>query len=93
MQFTSVETAILVVNGFAFLTYMTDKLLAKLGWRRVPESFLIMLGVLFGAAGSYLSMLLFRHKTRKPKFSVLIPVLLVLQLGVCVWQQIFFTNL
>ena len=93
MYFTLIEIAILAMNGFAFLTYMIDKILAKCGWRRIPESLLIMLGVLFGATGGYLSMLLFRHKTRKPKFSVLMPILVVLQWGVCIWQQIFFPSL
>ena len=85
--------AILAVNVFAFLTYMTDKILAKLGCRRITESFLILLGVFFGATGAYLAMILFRHKTSKLKFSLLMPILMALQWGLCIWKQIFFTSL
>ena len=93
MQLTFIEIAILVVNTVAFLAYMVDKILAKLGWRRIPESFLILLGVCFGATGAYFSMLLFRHKTKKLKFSLTMPILMALQWGLCIWQQIFFSSL
>jgi uncharacterized membrane protein YsdA (DUF1294 family) len=93
MHLTLTEIAILAVNGFAFLTYMVDKILAKSGMRRIPESFLILLGVCFGATGAYLSMLLFRHKTKKLKFSLTMPILMALQWGLCIWQQIFFSSL
>jgi len=49
--------------------------------QRVPESTLLTLSVLGGSLGMLLSMKLFRHKTKKPKFYIGVPMILVLQLA------------
>lgn len=46
---------------------------------RVPEAVLVTFGALGGALLMYLTMQLIRHKTRKPKFSVGFPIMIVLQ--------------
>ena len=48
---------------------------------RVPESALLILSVLGGSLAMLLTMLLIRHKTKKPKFMVGIPVILILQIA------------
>ena len=48
---------------------------------RVPESALLILSVLGGSLAMLLTMLMIRHKTKKPKFMVGIPVILVLQVA------------
>jgi len=53
--------------------------------RRVPEKTLITWALLFGAAGVYLAMLIFSHKTKKPKFSVLAPAALAVQAALAGW--------
>ena len=55
-----------------------EKKAEKDKWR-VPESTLIMLAVLGGSAGALAGMLVFRHKTKKAKFMIGIPVILLLQ--------------
>ena len=52
----------------ALLLYGFDKSAARRGARRVPESRLLLLGLLGGAAGALAGMLLFRHKTRRAGF-------------------------
>lgn len=43
------------------------------------------IAALGGSVGSLLGMYTFRHKTRHPKFTVGIPVVLALQIGLLVW--------
>ena len=56
-----------------------DKLAAKKkGQRRIPENTLLYLGFMGGAAAMFLTMLLIRHKTRKKKFMIGLPVFIAL---------------
>ena len=54
------------------LAYGWDKLRAKRGARRVPERTLHTLGLLGGFAGAWIGMRLFRHKTQKPAFAIVL---------------------
>lgn len=56
-----------------------DKRLAVKKKIRISEKFLFLCAFLLGSLGIYLSMILFRHKTKKYKFSRGIPILLLLQ--------------
>ena len=81
----SVYSAVLLylelVNAAAFVLFGVDKLRAKRGRWRIPEAVLILSGVLGGCVGALGGMLLFRHKIRKKKFTVGIPVILVMQIA------------
>lgn len=77
-----------VVSLLALLLFGWDKLMAKLGRRRIPESTLWAAALLGGGVGAFLGMRLFRHKTRKGFFPIGLPILAVLQLGLLVWAAI-----
>lgn len=69
------------LNILAFISCFWDKFQARRhGWR-IPERTLLSLSGLGGAAGMFLGMQLFRHKTRHKKFTVLVPLFLLLQLA------------
>ena len=68
-----------VVNVTAFLMYGIDKWNAKHGLRRIPEKILLGIAVTGGSIGAYVGMQLFRHKIRKPKFYIGVPVILAVQ--------------
>jgi uncharacterized membrane protein YsdA (DUF1294 family) len=51
-----------------FLIYGYDKLRARRGGRRVPESALLALSLIGGALGGWAGMLIWRHKTRHTIF-------------------------
>ena len=78
-----------VMSLLAFCLFGADKLRAKAGARRIPEAALLGAAFFGGGLGALLGMRLFRHKTRKPPFPVLVPLFLLLQaaLAVLVWAR------
>ena len=71
---------LLIINAAAFLLMLADKRKARQNSRRIPEATLMAVGALGGSLGAILGMQIFRHKTRKIKFFLGLPVLLVIQL-------------
>ena len=70
-----------------------DKRLAKIeGARRVPEITLIALSAFGGSVAMLFTMLLINHKTRKPKFMIGIPIIIVLQFAMIWWSVHFITT-
>lgn len=57
--------ALLVWNIFIFVLYRIDKYKAKRGYWRIPEKFLLLVALIFGGFGAWLSGIVFHHKTRK----------------------------
>lgn len=70
-----------VLNFFAFFMYGIDKHKAKRGSRRISESALTTAAI-FGAIGALLGMLFFRHKTKKPRFYIGIPVIIIIEAAI-----------
>lgn len=68
-----------IVNVIAFFITCFDKSAAKKGAWRVPERTLLLIAASGGSAAMFLAMRLIRHKTRKPKFMLLLPLLCLLQ--------------
>lgn len=73
------------VNIVAFIMYGIDKEKARRGAWRIPESTLIGVAFLGGSFGAWAGMRYFHHKTRKKKFFVGIPLILVLEYGLAAW--------
>lgn len=70
----------LSVSIIGLILTVYDKIAAKIAPRhRVQEKVLMTFGVLGGALVMYTVMQLIRHKTRKRKFAVGFPVIIVLQ--------------
>lgn len=66
-----------VINFITWVVYGLDKGRARAGKWRIPEKTLLLLALAGGSAGALTGMLLFRHKTRKAKFFVGVPVMFV----------------
>ena len=73
---------LLIINAAAFMIMCLDKRRAKRREWRIPEATLLGAAFLGGSLGSLLGMLIFRHKTRKPKFYITVPLLLAVHLYV-----------
>ncbi len=71
---------LLLINATSVLTMMIDKKKARLRKRRTSEGTLFLLALFGGSLGIYAGMMIFRHKTTKKKFTVLIPLIFILQL-------------
>lgn len=67
-------------NIITFFLYGLDKLKGMKRTWRVKESTLLLSAFLFGAAGSISGSLIFRHKTKKLKFKILLPLALIINI-------------
>ncbi len=75
-----ISAYLLLINILTFIVYAADKNKAKKNKRRISEYTLITLAVIGGSIGAALGMKIFHHKTKKPKFYVGVPVILILQI-------------
>ena len=69
-----IVNSIVIWNLIVFLIYGMDKHYAKKKSQRISEKVLLIVAFLFGALGACAGMLLFRHKTKKLKFIILMPL-------------------
>lgn len=72
------------VNLLALVLAASDKQRARCGYRRIPEKTLLFIAAGGGAALMLCAMHLFHHKTRKPKFFIGVPCLMLLHIGLLV---------
>lgn len=77
-------TYLTIINAVGFAFMLVDKRRARQKRWRIPESTLMGIAAIGGSVGSLLGMYLFRHKTKHPKFTVGIPVILLLQIAAAV---------
>ena len=70
---------LLIINAAGLLLMLADKFRAQTKRRRIPEATLMVVALLGGSIGSLAGMYLFRHKTKKPKFYIGIPLILAVQ--------------
>lgn len=73
--------ALLIISALSVIVTVCDKLCAGKRSRRIPEQTLFLLAVLGGAATMYLTMLLFRHKTKHKRFMLGLPLIILLHLA------------
>ena len=70
-----------MVNLLALAMFGLDKHRARVRRERIPEAALLALAIVGGSIGALAGMYLFHHKTRKRRFSVGVPVILVMQIA------------
>lgn len=83
---------LLLASVLTFVIYAGDKMAARKSWRRVPESTLLVLGLVGGWPGAVLSQQLFRHKTQKQPFKTYFFITALLNIGVMVALYWFYPN-
>ena len=75
-----VASYLFVMNGVGLVTMGIDKYRAiKKGWR-ISERTLLLIAFMGGGLGSFLGMILFSHKTKHPKFFILLPLSAILSI-------------
>lgn len=80
-----VITYLVAINVIGFLAMLIDKQKAKRGSWRIPEKTLFILTALGGGIGTITGMYLFRHKTKKLKFVVGFPVILLVEVAAVIF--------
>ena len=75
---------LILINIIALLAMYIDKRKAKKGKRRIPEKTLFILVGLGGGIGGILAMYLFRHKTKKTRFVIGFPAILIFEVLVVI---------
>ena len=70
---------LLIINAVGFLLMLTDKQKARKNLWRIPESTLFTAAILGGSLGCLIGMYTVRHKTRHLKFTLGMPLILLLQ--------------
>ena len=72
---------LLLMNAVALILCAVDKQRARQRRFRVPEGTLMLCAALGGSAGLLLGIFLLRHKTLHKKFTLGVPLILLLQLA------------
>ena len=81
---------LLIINLLSFLSMGIDKWKAKRGAWIIPEQTLISLVLLGGGIGGIIGMYLFKHKTKKPRFYIGFPVILILEIIISIYIMVKF---
>ena len=76
---------LVAINIIGFLAMFIDKQKAKRGSWRIPEKTLFFLTFLGGGVGTIAGMYLFRHKTKKMRFTVGFPVILITEIALVIY--------
>lgn len=74
-----------VINVVTFIVFVCDKRKAIKGKYRIRESVLFLLAFIGGALGGLLAMIIARHKIRKKKFTIGLPLILIVHLAAIVY--------
>ena len=79
---------LLVINLIAFFAMGIDKWKAKREAWRIPEQTLLSLVLLGGGIGGIAGMYVFRHKTKKPRFFIGFPLILITEIVLVIYLLI-----
>lgn len=76
---------LVIINVIGFLLMFIDKKKAEHGAWRIPEKTLFLATLLGGGIGTISGMYIFRHKTKKLKFTIGLPVILILEVVLIIY--------
>ena len=81
---------VLIINIIGFLVMGLDKFKAKKGYWRTPEKTIFVITLLGGGIGTVTGMYLFRHKTKKMKFTIGLPTILISEIVLIIYFVFFY---
>ena len=79
---------IIIINIIGFFAMGIDKWKAKNNVWRIPENTLFGITALGGGIGTIIGMYTFRHKTKKLKFTIGLPAILILEILLIIYEFI-----
>ena len=80
---------LIIINLIGFYMMWSDKRRAKWGKWRIPEQTLFIVTALGGGIGTIAGMYTFHHKTKKLKFTIGLPTILILEIILVVYLKFF----
>lgn len=80
---------LLIINLIGFYMMWSDKRKAKKGEWRIPEQSLFIVTALGGGIGTIAGMYIFRHKTKKLKFTIGLPTIVILEIILVIYLKFF----
>lgn len=81
---------LVTVNLVGFAIMGVDKYKAKKGYWRTPEKTIFIITLLMGGIGTILGMNVFRHKTKKMKFTIGLPTILISEIFIIIYLLFFY---
>ena len=81
---------LIIINAAGFIQAAADKLKAKKVKRRISEKALFLTAGFGGAVGMYISMQIFRHKTKHKRFMIGIPLIIAAHIIIIVVLYKYF---
>lgn len=81
MKIGYVEIYLISINLITFIVFGMDKSAAVKKRSRIRVSTLLTLSFVGGSLGGLIAMYLFRHKTKKLQFTLLLPLMLILHIA------------
>ena len=79
----------IIINIIGFLAMYIDKQKARKGKWRIPEKTLFIITALGGGIGTIAGMYTFHHKTKKLKFTIGLPTILILEIILVIYLKFF----
>ena len=76
---------LLIINIIGFFAMGIDKFKAKRKYWRIPEGTLMTICLLGGGFGTIAGMYIFRHKTKKMKFTIGMPTILISEIALVIY--------
>lgn len=77
LNMSTIFLVLFFANIATFGLFAWDKHLAVYDMRRIPEWLLLFCSAVGGAFGAFCAMLMFRHKTKRAKFYIWVPMFLI----------------
>lgn len=78
------------INIIGFFIMGIDKYKAKKGMWRIPENTLFLFAFIGGGIGTIAGMYTFRHKTKKLRFIIGMPAIVILEILFFIYMKFFF---
>ena len=80
---------LIIINIITFLAMFIDKRRAKRGEWRIKEGTLLGLAILGGSIGGIAGMYVFRHKTKKLRFTIWFSAILITDIALVIYFKFF----
>ena len=81
MKIGFIEIYLIIINLITFIVFGVDKRAAIKKRSRIRVSTLLTFSFVGGSLGGLIAMYLFRHKTKKLQFTLLLPLMLILHIA------------